>query len=606
MESFSNPMAPPALPVDRKEAKEVMSEAHPLTNDDFRKLMMTPRVNISSSTPSVGMASVRESVRGNRAKNVLKQDLNENRKKKKKFYATLKKQEDDPLSELAKRYRDRARERRDGHNPDYNQEAESMATTAAYRAVAPDLKSGLDAAERRKQVIQESKFLGGDMEHTHLVKGLDYALLQKVKAEITNKEREERDLNEDFEDELIKEDIKQSKNSKKSLPAVPDISMESDDPYSLKSRFAKNLINVLFNKQIPERNELFLAGRMAYVVDLGLYRSLESDCHRLSLLEDEFADSDIPTTVIRSKADCPNIESMTCLSTNDIVINKLTQILSYLRQGGSRKNKKTKTEKIPLIDEKSSKRNENKPKTSDGIYEDVGDYIPDLKRRDSRSDREKDRDREKGRERDRDRDRERDRDRDRRDHRSERDRNHDKRSKNYFEKSIREDDSRKSDTRDVKSIAMAGVVGTGHLGLGHQLRSKPKNSLDAEMPDSYAECYPGAPENDDAVLDSDDEVDYSKMDLGNKKGLIGRWDFDTAEEYGDYMSNKEALPKAAFQYGVKMADGRKTRRVATKKDEKVKLDRDLQKINAILARRKAEGSDLSAMTPIDPKRHKTH
>jgi IK cytokine len=39
----------------------------------------------------------------------------------------------------------------------------------------------VDAAERRKQMIQESKFLGGDMEHTHLVKGLDYALLQKVK-----------------------------------------------------------------------------------------------------------------------------------------------------------------------------------------------------------------------------------------------------------------------------------------------------------------------------------------------------------------------------------------------------------------------------------------
>ena len=35
-------------------------------------------------------------------------------------------------------------------------------------------------AERRKRVIQESKYLGGDMEHTHLVKGLDYALLEKV------------------------------------------------------------------------------------------------------------------------------------------------------------------------------------------------------------------------------------------------------------------------------------------------------------------------------------------------------------------------------------------------------------------------------------------
>ena len=28
-----------------------------------------------------------------------------------------------------------------------------------------------------------------------------------------------------------------------------------------------------------------------------------------------------------------------------------------------------------------------------------------------------------------------------------------------------------------------------------------------------------------------------------------RWDFDTPEEYSEYMSSREALPKAAFQYG---------------------------------------------------------
>ena len=108
-----------------------------------------------------------------------------------------------------------------------------------------------------------------------------------------------------------------------------------------------------------------------------------------------------------------------------------------------------------------------------------------------------------------------------------------------------------------------------------------------QEPESYAECYPGAPENDDAILDSDDEVDYSKMDLGTKKGTkVNRWDFDSVEEYGDYMSNREALPKAAFQYGVKMGDGRKSKRLPSKKEEKAKLDRDLQKINAIIAKRK--------------------
>ena len=34
---------------------------------------------------------------------------------------------------------------------------------------------------------------------------------------------------------------------------------------------------------------------------------------------------------------------------------------------------------------------------------------------------------------------------------------------------------------------------------------------------------------------------------GNKKGPVGRWDFETTEEYSDYMSMKEAMPKAAFQ-----------------------------------------------------------
>jgi IK cytokine len=277
-EPFSNPLAPPSTQpsIERRDSSQSNCAEHqPLTNDDFRKLMMTPRVGLSSqlSTNSSITASVRSSdtSRGSRPKSVLKQELNENRKKKKKFYATLKKQEDDTLSELAKRYRDRARERRDGANPDYHQESESSitATTAAYRAVAPDLKSGLDAAERRKQVIQESKFLGGDMEHTHLVKGLDYALLQKVKAEITIKEKEEKETKEDEDEELLNDE--ESNANRKGSHVLSDIQTESDDPFAIKSKFANNIIQILFNKQLPERNELFLAGRMAYLVDLGNY-----------------------------------------------------------------------------------------------------------------------------------------------------------------------------------------------------------------------------------------------------------------------------------------------------------------------------------------------
>ena len=54
----------------------------------------------------------------------------------------------------------------------------------------------------------------------------------------------------------------------------------------------RNIYRQLFSRKLPDRNELFLPGRMAYVVDL----------------EDDFTESDIPTTLIRSKADCPSLE----------------------------------------------------------------------------------------------------------------------------------------------------------------------------------------------------------------------------------------------------------------------------------------------------------
>ena len=174
-EPFSNPLAPPSNDLNDAHHNKKQTEHHPLTNADFRKLLMTPRVVPGGQSERAGGMTVRASERGPRTKAVLKEELIENRKKKKKFYATAKKFEDDTLAELAKKYRDRAKERREEASTDYNDQL-LAAQTAAYRAVAPDFKSGIDAAERRKQMIQESKYLGGDMEHTHLVKGLSKIL----------------------------------------------------------------------------------------------------------------------------------------------------------------------------------------------------------------------------------------------------------------------------------------------------------------------------------------------------------------------------------------------------------------------------------------------
>lgn len=67
--------------------------------------------------------------------------------------------------------RDRAEERRRGVNPDYAAANQLLGVIGANGDVDPT-----------KLSVEDSKYLGGDLDHTHLVKGLDYALLQKVGA----------------------------------------------------------------------------------------------------------------------------------------------------------------------------------------------------------------------------------------------------------------------------------------------------------------------------------------------------------------------------------------------------------------------------------------
>ena len=136
-----------------------------------------------------------------------------------------------------------------------------------------------------------------------------------------------------------------------------------------------------------------------------------------------------------------------------LVINKLTQILSYLRAGNRNKKKK----KDRYINETIEKSNENHVKQANtvnpankandiAIYEDIGDYEPTLKKDKDRRDRDRDRDRRHDRDRrDRDRDHNRERDHHRRSDRDRRDRDHDHRSSKaggssrYFEKDEKDD-----------------------------------------------------------------------------------------------------------------------------------------------------------------------
>lgn len=284
----------------------------------------------------------------------------------------------------------------------------------------------------------------------------------------------------------------------------------------------------------------------------------------------EDKESDIPTTIILSKAECPHLDAYNSVSTNRIVIEKLIQIWSHLRS--VKKGRKGKQDQVKMS---NSSKEATVPKkvvsTSDSIYDDIGDYVPVVgtKHKESRVDKSTWR-------------------------------------QSYFGDKSHHSSNDRLDTRTTEQQALQmaiSVVGKVAQSSDQDkftpLMGNRKSKLQEQETESYAECYPGAVENDDAIMDSDDEVDFSKMDSGMKKGQVKRWDFDTPEEYNHYMSNKEALPKAAFQFGVKMAEGRAKGKKSGKKDGNAKLDRDLQRINAIIAKRKQDDQGSS-----DGKRYK--
>lgn len=531
-ELFSNPYAPAASTMQMDSMED---EGPALTNDDFRKLLMTPRVGAPNVAPPSAITS--------KAKSQVKQYNEEEnpaalRRKKKSHYAKLKKLEEEREKELAEKYRDRARERRDGFNPDYQGTDINLKASGDYKSVGPTVEATNTAAEMRRRAIQESKFLGGDMEHTHLVKGLDFALLQKVRSEITAQ---------DITDE---DPAKRGKHKPKSDKAKEgeedddDEEYDEDDDMEFSTLIGQRIYRAVFKSRPPDRNELFQPGRTAYVFEL----------------EDEYAESDIPTTLIRSKADCPGMETQTTLTTNDIVINKLTQILSYLRQGmRGKKLKKKEKGKNKAFDD--AQRQRGKLPNMESIYDDVGDYNPNPSSRESYDKKSKGHD-------------------------------HKKAKNDYFEKKSSQkdkDESRKPEI-SAKDFAKSVTKQFSDKVAPEQKdkRKSGKNEKSKEEYDAhYMECYPGGMDAD-YNYESEEEVDYSKMDMGNKKGPIKRWDFETEEEYNAYMERREALPKAAFQFGIKMNEGRKTRRTGPK-DEKAKLDRDWNKISQIISKRKSDG-----------------
>lgn len=91
--------------------------------------------------------------------------------------------------------------------------------------------------------------------------GLDYALLQKVRSEISQKEKEQEDELERLANKSIEEKEKR------------DIQKKDIEEIQFKTKIGRAIHHTIasLKSRHIERSELFLPGRMAYVIDLGQY-----------------------------------------------------------------------------------------------------------------------------------------------------------------------------------------------------------------------------------------------------------------------------------------------------------------------------------------------
>ena len=143
--------------------------------------------------------------------------------------------------------------------------------------------------------------MGGDLAHTHLVKGLDYALLQKIRAEQARKDEEDMKIQEEILDMKSKSDRK--------LEDKEDLTM-------VRHPMAKKINRMLFETEIPKKvcsstiaaNSKLTVYENKVKIFVQIDNFLESRMAYVFELDDEYAESDIPTTLLRSKADCPDLQ----------------------------------------------------------------------------------------------------------------------------------------------------------------------------------------------------------------------------------------------------------------------------------------------------------
>ncbi|KAG2198648.1 hypothetical protein INT47_001787, partial [Mucor saturninus] len=551
-----------------------------LSQEDFRKLMATPRRPNEDDSHNTFKAPAPKSSGAIFAKPVSMRKKNFKKNFKKENADDEEEEEEEKIN-----YRDRAAERRQ-HTNDPSDDSQ-LSTEELLQRTQMEAGQELDA----KQLYEQSKYLGGDVNHTHLVKGLDFALLKKIRTDLSNKKEEKE---EEAEEDVITEepmdvdaqndqDLDQVLEKFERGEAVPDEEVTPVEEDADKPKFftlmAKNIHDQIMQQCSDEptaRVELFEPGRMAFVFELA---------DEVGHYSDAFA---IPTAIIRSKADITAKLSKSGWSEDTqaetkLVIEKISHVMQAVRRGDRHHGS--------VITPKTTRELTSQPiaMVEDGfmgdIFADAGrDYELDETTTET---------------------------------------NRTTTPKNYFQGLAIDEEMAEVVNNDEVNALLSQVTGRSgekeekeETEEGTSKRRKYEQvELDADaadidmfglsssaLPTSFEEHKSTAYQSgDDGDDDDDDDVDETEtkastqfVDQGtnrNKKAQLTRWDFDTEEEWQKYKSTIEIHPKSAFQFGVKLGDGRKRNRERKGMNDKQRLDRDYQQVKSIMSKKYGKSLD---------------
>lgn len=490
-------------------------------------------------------------------------------------------EEEDSEDESKTNYRDRAAERRQ-HTTDPTDDSQ-LSTEELLQRTQIEAGQELDA----KQLYEQSKFLGGDVNHTHLVKGLDFALLRKVRTDLETKKQEassdeeeeqEQQQQEETQVEQEQEDLDQVlekfERGEKVVDTTEDTVMDEqvEKPKFL-TVMAKNIHDQIMQQSTDKpRVELFEPGRMAFVFELA---------DEVGHYSDAFA---IPTAIIRSKADiAAKLASSSGWSEDSqaetsLVIDKIAQVMQGVRRGDRVRGNAVATPVVPVKTAVTGITSQPIAVVEDAfmgdIFADVGrDYQLDESTVEKPSLDTK---------------------------------------KNYFQGLVQEEeeDEEMAEASKEEVNALLSQATSGNKEKENEESNKRRKyqvDVDADaadidmfglsssaLPTSFEEHQTAYQSGDDDDEDGKEKGTTQFVDQGtsrNKKAQLTRWDFDTEDEYQKYKSSIEFHPKSAFQFGVKLGDGRKRNRERKGMNDKQRLDRDYQQVKNIMSKKYGKSLD---------------